>query len=118
MFAEVQTPFALQMSHKWLPGAAARSGGHSFAGRQRHEDAVHAEAGREILVLIGAVFSPPGLGTDQYVSSKAERVLEGAGGSAPSVDTGVKVKRRNTHVKTLRRKDRPCGSLFRWNRST
>jgi hypothetical protein len=45
-------------------------------------------------------------------------VLEGASGSAPSVDTGVKIKRRDTHSKTLRRKDPPCGSLFRWNRST
>jgi hypothetical protein len=106
------------MSQKWLPGAATRTGGHAFAGGHWHEYAVHAKARREILVLIGAVFSTPGLGTDEHVGPQAERVLDGASGSAPSVDTGVKVKRRDTHVKTLRRKYPPCGSLFTWNRST
>ena len=117
MFVEVQSALTRQVGQERLPGPAAGPSGHAFAGRQRHKDAVHAEGGREILVLINAVFSPPGFWADKYVGLQRERLGERAGWSAPSIDTGVKVKRRDTHVKTLRRTDRTCGSLFRWNRS-
>jgi hypothetical protein len=57
----------------------------------------------ELREEIRAVFALPHFGAHEYVSVKGARVVQGVGRATPTVDAGVKIKRRNTHSKTLRR---------------
>jgi predicted PhzF superfamily epimerase YddE/YHI9 len=49
------------------------------------------------------VIAAPELGQDEHVGVEFHDVVEDPGRSTPSIDAGVKVKRRDTHQETLRR---------------
>ena len=67
-----------------------------------NEESVHPESrlefGHEVLARLGA----PQLGQDEHVGVQTHDVIENVRRSTPTVDTGVKVKRRDTHVQNPR----------------
>jgi predicted PhzF superfamily epimerase YddE/YHI9 len=103
VFAEVEATLCAEMGRKRLPRAPAATRGHPFASRERSEDSLHRKAAGQIFEEIGAVVAAPEFGADQYVSAQRTRVFEDASWPTPAVNTGVKIKRRDTHLKTLRR---------------
>lgn len=103
MLAEVQTSFRAEVREHGLPGTPADAGGDTLAAGERHEDPLHGKPVRQVLEEVVTIVAPPGLGQYQHVGTEGRGVLEGSGGPAPAVHTGVKVKRRDTHPQTLRR---------------
>jgi hypothetical protein len=116
MLVKEQTAFAIEMSEERLPRAAARARRDALARGERNEDAVHAKSRLERLeeVLVGAA---PELREDQQVGVETDDVVEDPGRSTPSVDTSVKVERRDTHNETLGRPAFACGRLYTWTLS-
>jgi hypothetical protein len=106
MLAEVESPLGTEVSEQWLPSPSSNARGDSFASRERRKNPLHRQLRSEIVEEIRSVVAAPQLGTDQYVGTKRTGVLERLSGSTPAVDTSVKVKRRDTHIKTLRLRGR------------
>ena len=53
-------------------------------------------------------------GRIKTIGIETDDVIEDSGRSTPTVDTGVKVKRRDTHEETLGPCTRSCGRLYEW----
>lgn len=105
VLVEIEAVFAGQMGGPGLPRPRAPSRGHALCGGEGHEQSLHVEPVLQPGEVVAAAVTAPELGQDENVGVQSRDVLEDPGGSAPSVDTGVKVERRDTHFKTLRRGD-------------
>ena len=101
VFVEEESAFATQVGEERLPGRPAGARGDALTRRQRHEESVHAEASLEFAHEVGARLGAPQFRQDEHVGVQTHDVVENVRRSTPAVDTGVKVKRRDTHVKTL-----------------
>jgi len=84
-----------------------------LSGREWHEDAVHSQAGLQGFEEILSVTTPQ-FGKDQQIGVETHDVVKDPSWSTPSVDTSVKVERRDTHNETLGRPTCTCGRLYGW----
>ena len=103
MFVEVETVLPGEVGDQGLPRPSGAARGDPLGGSERHEQSFHAESTLQLREEVVAVVTAPEFGQDQNVGGEAHDVFEDPGWSTPSVDTGVKIERRDTHSKTLRR---------------
>ena len=115
MLVEEEAPFATQVGEERLPRTPAGARGHALTGGEWHEDAVHSETDLQRFEEILFVAAPQ-FGEDQKIGVETHDVVEDPSRSTPSVDTSVKVERRDTHKETLGPSTWACGRLEAWTR--
>ncbi len=94
--------FASNVGDQRLPRFSSSTRGDPLRAGQRGERSVHGEPFLQLDVEINTVIAAPEFGQDQHIGIKTDDVLEDTSGATPSVDSSVKVERRDTHYKTLR----------------
>jgi hypothetical protein len=104
MLVKVETVFAGEVGRERLPSPPSVSAGHPFAGRQWRESALHCKTGCHLREEIVTVVASPDFGKNEYVRVQRRHVVDHSSWSTPTVDSRVKVKRRDTHHETLRRR--------------
>jgi predicted PhzF superfamily epimerase YddE/YHI9 len=104
VLAEVEAMLTGQVSAPGLPRPAAPTRVRALGLGERNEDSRQAQARSQLFVEI-STGSAPRFGADEYVRRNRHDRVEGAGGTTPPVDAGVKVERHNTHP--LRLRERP-----------
>jgi len=111
MFVEVETVLAGEMGEQWLPAPRTTARRDPHTRRQRRKESFNPEALAQLVEEVVPVLAAPEFGQDQDVGVQRRDVVEDLRRAAPSIDAGVKVKRRDTHTETLRRRHVGCGRL-------
>ena len=98
---EVDAPFAGKVREAGLPGLSTHASRDTLTAREGDETSPKVKGLTEVLIEVRTLVGSPGLGQDHHVRVEVFHDLEHSGGPTPAVDTGVKVKRRDTHRSTL-----------------
>ncbi len=106
---EIESPLASDMCEQGLPGPSAVSRSDALDSREWDEEPLHPQPLFEVCEEVLTVVATPQFGQHQDVGTELARVFEGRCRATPTIDACVKVKRRDTHVMTLRR-----GVLVMW----